>query len=213
MSVNNTTNEEIEDVDSSSVDNFIKQLEEKEKDLDISSDMVIEIGDSDVEHENIHDSFVAPASSSQYSFEDLSLGQPPVDRRQAERDAANTSKLAQDLVKIREERDHLKEALLRRQRDFDNYRNRTERERSESFRNVLAKLAGQIIPVVDKLNRALDAFSTADGDEKDFKTFLDGIVMVDQQLNDVLSDMGVKSIPAVGEIFDPQFHEAVETEV
>ncbi len=212
MSVNNTTNEELEDVDSSSVDNFIKQLEEKEKDLDISSDMVIEIGDSDVEHENIHDSFIAPLNPPRQSFDDLSSGQSSADRRHVPRDTIDYSRLQEDLVKIREERDQLRDTLIRRQRDFENYRNRTERERTEAFRNVLGNLAGQMLPVVDNLNRALDAFSVADGSEKDFQTFLDGIVMVDQQLNDVLLDMGVQPISAVGEIFDPQYHEAVETE-
>ncbi|MEZ5345056.1 MAG: nucleotide exchange factor GrpE [Pyrinomonadaceae bacterium] len=212
MSVNNTTNEELEDVDSSSVDNFIKELEEKEKDLDISSDMVIEIGDSEVEHENIHDSFIAPLKTSPQSFDELSFGQSIVERRESPRDDADVSKLTEDLVKMREERDHLKDTLIRRQREFENYRNRTDRERSEAFRNVLGSLATQILPVVDNLNRALDAFAVADGGEKDFQTFLDGIVMVDQQLNDVLSDMGVQPIAAVGEVFDPEFHEAVETE-
>lgn len=212
MSVNNTTNEELEDVDSSSVDNFIKQLEEKEKDLDISSDMVIEIADSDVEHENIHDSFVAPVKPSSHSYDEISFGQSVVDRREYPRDSLEMAKLQDDLVEMREERDHLKGALIRRQRDFENYRNRTDRERAEAFRNVLGNLAGQILPVLDNLNRALDAFAVADGSEKDFQTFLDGIVMVDQQLNDVLLDMGVKPIPAVGEVFDPEYHEAVETE-
>ena len=49
------------------------------------------------------------------------------------------------------------EKLRRRHHEFENFRNRTERERGETFQQVLGSLAKQIIPVVDNLNRALDA--------------------------------------------------------
>ncbi len=208
MSANNTKNKE--QVDSSSVDNFIKELEAKEKDLDISSDLVIEVDDSDVEHDNIHDSFVPARPSSPHSagksngFMDDDLGSSDSREKEA----------TEKITKLTEERDTLKEALLRRTRDFDNHRQRTERERSETFASIVCNLAGQTLPVIDNLNRALDAFSDTNGKdrERDFQTFLEGIVLVNQQLNEVLSSMGVQSIPAKGQEFDPKYHEAVETE-
>ena len=211
MSTNNTRNEEqIEDVDSSSVDSFIRELEEKEKDLHIDSDLVIEVDDSEVEHDNIHDSFVAPTepqpaaplnNGGNEEFEIEAL------------DAADSSDLEERIAKLKAERDELKESLIRRQRDFDNHRKRTDRERSETFRNLVSNVATQMLPVLDNLNRALDAFSDVEHDasEKDFQNFFEGIVLVNQQLNEVLSSMGVQPIPSIGEAFDPQYHEAVDT--
>lgn len=214
MNPKDNSNEELldnleEDEHSSSVDDFIKELEEKEKDLDISSDLVIEVDESDVEHENIHNSFVsnksleprAFSSASNYSQEDIKA-----DSEYAE--------LQEKVSKLTEERDELKDSIQRRQRDFDNYRNRTERERKETFKNILSSLATQMLPVLDNLNRALDSATSAeeDLDKKDFRTFLEGIVLVNQQLNEVLIGMGVEPIPSVGEPFDPAFHEAVATE-
>ena len=118
----------------------------------------------------------------------------------------------QETEKLVAERDELKDTLMRRQRDFDNYRKRTDRERGETFRNVVSNVASQMLPVLDNLNRALDASSEENGEEKgqDFQTFLEGIVLVNQQLNEVLTSMGVQQISAIGEPFDPQYHEAVE---
>ncbi len=208
MSVNNTENEE--QIDSSSVDNFIKELEAKEKDLDISSDLVIEVEDSDVEHDNIHDSFIPANPSSPLPTASSNGFMDEVLDTSHSREKETKEKIN----KLTEERDTLKEALLRRSRDFENHRQRTERERSETFASIVCNLAGQTLPVIDNLNRALDAFSDTNGKdrERDFQTFLEGIVLVNQQLNKVLSSMGVQPIPAIGQPFDPKYHEAVETE-
>ena len=212
MSTNNTRNEEqIEDIDSSSVDSFIRELEEKEKDLHISSDLVIEVDESEVEHDNIHDSFVAPNEAPPAAA-------PPGmgDNEELEIEPFETVDsvdLERKISELTAERDELKESLIRRQRDFDNHRKRTDRERTETFRNLVSNVASEMLPVLDNLNRALDAFSDAEKDasEKDFQNFFEGIVLVNQQLNEVLSSMGVQPIPSVGEAFDPQYHEAVDT--
>jgi molecular chaperone GrpE len=70
-----------------------------------------------------------------------------------------------------------------------------------------------MLPVVDNLNRALDSSGHITEEcSQDFKQFFDGIVLVSQQLNEILAEMGVEPIIAVGERFDPHFHEAVATE-
>lgn len=214
MSANNTPNEEkVEEVDASSVDDFIKQLEEKEKDLDISSDLVIEVGDSEVKHENIHDSFISSTFEIP-SFEESLADVPVPNLEEVEQPPSKAPQSSEELVKIKGERDELKESLLRRQRDFDNYRNRTERERGDTFKNVVVNVGNQMLPVLDNLNRALDASASAEDSESegDFQTFVHGIVLVNQQLNEVLASMGIQPIPSVGQPFDPQFHEAVATE-
>lgn len=214
MNPKDSSNEELldnldADESSSSVDDFIRQLEEKEKDLDISSDLVIEVDESEVEHNNIHNSFVANNSPEQNSF----TSSPSISSKDLNNDEAYIA-LQEKVSKLTAERDELKDSIKRRQRDFDNYRNRTERERQETFKNILSNLATQMLPVLDNINRALDSTTSAEKDleGKDFQTFLEGIVLVNQQLNEVLIGMGVEPIPSVGEPFDPAFHEAVATE-
>ncbi len=192
-----------------SVDDFIKELEAKEKTLDISSDLVIEIGDSDVEHDNIHDSFVPTINREATNF-----GNSSSFAKNELKSKEKISQLQDKVTMLTSERNELKDSLQRRQRDFDNYRNRIERERNETFTNILSNLATKMLPVIDNLDRALD--STDDSEsaygEKDFKTFIEGIVLVNQQLNEVLIEMGVQLIPSVGKPFDPNFHEAVASE-
>lgn len=196
------------------VDDFIRELEEKEKDLDISSDLVIEVGESEVEHDNIHDSFVPNKTFEPDSYENSASGNAFIKSFEPPAEAETYSDLQGKVALLTGERDELKSSILRRQSDFDNYRKRIERERSETFKNILGKLAGQMLPVLDNLNRALDSTETAESknQEGDFQTLLEGIVLVNQQLNDVLAEMGVQQIPAVGQPFDPNFHEAVASE-
>jgi molecular chaperone GrpE len=71
----------------------------------------------------------------------------------------------------------------------------------------------ELLPVIDNLGRAIECAPQSEGDgQKDFKQFFDGIVLVSQQLNSVLAGLGVEPIPAIGEHFDPYFHEAVSIE-
>ncbi len=209
-----TSKDELTEVDednASSVDEFIKQLEEREKDLDISSDLVIEVGDSEVKEDNIHDSFIAqPEFALPIQAKEEAKPQPKV-----EIPGTVPSKHENEEVEaLKAERDEFRETLLRQKRDFDNYRQRTERERKAMFRNILGSLATQMLPVLDNLNRALDATveSESQAEGQDLKVFFDGIVLVNQQLNEVLTGMGVQPIPSVGEPFDPNIHEAVASE-
>jgi len=103
------------------------------------------------------------------------------------------------------------DALRRHKLDFENYKGRTERDRENTYKNILSGIASQILPIIDNLERALDSTVAGDGSgEQDLGTFLEGVVLVNQQMNDVLADMGVEPIRALGETFDPSFHDAVD---
>lgn len=222
MNSNNILNEElVEESDiedqTPSVDDFIKELEEKEKSLHISSDLVIEVDESEIVEDNIHDSFLPNNSGGQMNFYDSLIGEiPENDYTPTLRDqnSDDNSQLKKQISDLETERDELKETLSRRQMDFDNYRNRTERERGETFKSILSNLAAEILPVLDNLNRALDLAGNSEeqNNEQDFQQFIEGIVLVNQQLNEVLAGMGIQPIIAVGESFDPNFHEAVASE-
>ncbi|MEP6849447.1 MAG: nucleotide exchange factor GrpE [Acidobacteriota bacterium] len=197
-----------------SVEDFIKALEAKEKDLHISSEMVIEVEGSDFDDLNIPD-FIAneiapvPAKPPVLSAKPV-IQTPPVV-------APNTQKelneLKQKVKVLVNEKADLHEKSLRRLKEFENFKTRMERERTDTFKNQLANLATKMLPVLDNLNRALD-FSAAVPIEKriEMEEFFDGIVLVNHQINDVFAGMGVQQIPAIGEEFDPNVHEAVSTD-
>src|SRR5689334_10529251 len=118
-----------------------------------------------------------------------------------------------ELKRVETENAELKNQLARRQADFENYRKRVERERTETYNRVVADVAAKLLPVSDNLKRALESESSVEAAESDeFRHFLSGVDLIWKQLNGVLEALGVKPIPAVGEQFDPHVHEAVVTE-
>jgi len=118
-----------------------------------------------------------------------------------------------ELKRVESENADLKDRLARRQADFENYRKRVERERSETYNRVVADVAAKLLPVMDNLKRALEAEASVEASESDeFRHFLSGVELISKQLNGVLEELGVKSISAVGEQFNPHLHEAVVTE-
>ena len=118
-----------------------------------------------------------------------------------------------ELKRVEAENAELKDRLARRQADFENYRKRVERERTETYNRVAADIATKLLPVLDNLKRALEAEASVEAAESDeFRHFLSGVDLICKQLNGVLEALGVKPVAAVGERFDPHVHEAVVTE-
>jgi molecular chaperone GrpE len=118
-----------------------------------------------------------------------------------------------ELKRLESEVKELRESLARRQADFENYRKRMERERSETYNRVVADIATKLLPVLDNLKRALETEASVEASESDeFRHFLSGVDLIYKQLNGVLDAFGVKPVPAEGEHFNPHIHEAVVTE-
>ncbi len=118
-----------------------------------------------------------------------------------------------ELKRLESEVKELRDSLARRQADFENYRKRMERERSETYNRVVADIAAKLLPVLDNLKRALETEASVEATESDeFRHFLSGVDLIYKQLNGVLDALGVKPVPAEGEHFDPHVHEAVVTE-
>lgn len=107
-----------------------------------------------------------------------------------------------DVDALRREIADLRDRSMRTLADFDNYRKRAERERSEVRRHVAAETILDFLDVVDNLERALAAGGSAD----DLKV---GVEMILRQLEDLLRRRGVERVAAKGEAFDPTVHEAV----
>ena len=205
--------EEIEDENTLSVDEFFRQLEEREKDLHISrADTIIEIDETAYTDEPYVPGFLKQELSAAEISKPKTNGIAPKHSASAALENQITN-LQNQIAKLETERGEIIEISKRRQTDFDNFKKRIERDRTETFRNQLSNLATQMLPVLDNLNRALDAASDYGSDSaQNFQQFFEGILLVNQQLGEVLEEMGVQSIAAVGEPFDPHFHEAVATE-
>jgi molecular chaperone GrpE len=199
--------------ESVSVDDFIKQLEAKEKDLHITANTtIIEIASS-FDDGNLPD----------FIKEDLQLevraapaAAAPAKTKSVEPSISLEKEIAglkEQISQIQAEREELVKASLRRAKDFENFKSRTERERNETFQTQIGNLATQMLPALDNLNRAVDfALAMPDEQRTGIQPFLDGVILVSQQVNDVLGEMGIEPIATVGETFDPHFHEAVATE-
>lgn len=204
---------EIDAANAPSVDDFIRELEAKEKDLHITSDMTIEISEADFD----------PAAVPGFVQEDLpkaSAGiaahssSPPVGMKTRVYELeCEIDSLKGKLSELRAQRNEIQEKSDRRLKDFENYKYRMDRERRGAFITQIGNLASQMLPVLDNLERALNsAAALPEAKRAEFMQFFDGIVLVNQQINEVFAGMGVQPIATVGEPFDPHFHEAVATE-
>lgn len=118
-----------------------------------------------------------------------------------------------ELKRVETERAELRDALARRQADFENYRKRMERDRTESYNRMVGDVVSKLLPVLDNLRRALDAEGSLQANEsEEFRHFLSGVELIYKQLNTVLEGLGLQPIAALGHRFDPHVHEAVVTE-
>lgn len=204
--------------DSGSIDEFLKQLEAKEKDLDISSSQtVVEIEGYEIEQDELAElekllETYQPNKSFEPSVPPPTLNSIFPNNKTFSALEEEIQKLNSEISKISTERQEMAETMRRRSTDFENFRNRTERERAEIFRSVLSNLANKMLPVIDNLERALNlALNHEAENSADFQQFIDGIALINHQLTNVLEEMGMKPINAVGKPFDPHFHEAVAT--
>ena len=126
---------------------------------------------------------------------------------------AELRRVEAEAKRLAEERQDLMDKLARRQADFDNFRKRTERERSETYNRALGEVVRRLLPTIDNLQRALDAERTLEVKEsEEFRHFLHGVELINRQIGGVLESLGVEVVPAVGHLFDPHVHEAVATE-
>ena len=109
---------------------------------------------------------------------------------------------------LAEKLEEAKDKLLRKIAEFDNYKKRTAKEKTENFSMGVCDAVAKLLPVMDNLDRAIAAAES--NDDKD--ALLSGIKMVRNQFADALGDIGVSEIEAVGKAFDPEKHNAVMME-
>lgn len=116
----------------------------------------------------------------------------------SQRADADVTKLAADL-------EDLRQTLLRRQADFDNYKKRIERERSEDSKRTTARLIEALIPTIDGFEQALAAHR-----EAQYENHRRGFELIYKQLVEHISKLGAERIDPTGKPFDPHMHQAMD---
>lgn len=122
-------------------------------------------------------------------------------------DATGTDAAGADAAELTRQRDDYYDRLLRKTAEFDNYRKRTDRERQQLAEAAAADLIKDLLPLVDDLERALK--TDLDGEASAIHR---GVELIHKQILDTLRKRGVTPIDALGQDFDPHFHNAVTYE-
>ena len=112
-----------------------------------------------------------------------------------------------ELETVRGELEEIRDRWIRLNADFENFRRRTLREREDAFQYGHEKLAKDLLPAVDNLGRAIDAARKSG--VGDLESLLQGLELVQRDLDSVLSKHGVTEVEALGQPFDPSVHEAL----
>ena len=111
----------------------------------------------------------------------------------------------EQLEKAKEEIAELNDRLLRKIAEFDNYRKRTLKEKTELILNGGEEIITAILPVLDDMERALKNMQ----DAEDVKALAEGVELIFKKFLDILEKQGVKPIEATGADFDVDLHEAI----
>lgn len=142
----------------------------------------------------------APEPASNPVTEFPATGAPAPGEPQSDSSAASAK--AGEFEQLKVERDQLFDRLARLQAEFENARKRAERDRGSDRDYATASVVEQFLPVLDNFELALKATGSAE-------QLRSGVELIVKQMEEVLRQMQVTPIPAVGEPFDPRFHEAL----
>jgi molecular chaperone GrpE len=132
------------------------------------------------------------------------VNQEQVENNESEVDSANPGDIAVDDTNDAESIQSEKEKYLRLYSEFENFRRRTTKERLEWMQNASKDMIEAVLPVVDDMERALNALKNA-GDS----TASEGMELIFKKLYGILERKGLKPMNAKGEDFNPDLHEAV----
>ncbi len=110
---------------------------------------------------------------------------------------------ASQYAELEEELQESKDKYIRLFAEYDNYRKRTAKEKTETYQNASVRCIEQLLPVIDSFERSLE-FECTD------ENFKNGMVMIFGQIKEFLEKMNVTAIEALGSEFDPNFHNAIQ---
>ena len=134
--------------------------------------------------------------------EEPELETPEVEAADQQPQAETPDPLLEELEALKNQTTQQEDKYLRLAAEYDNYRKRTAKEKESLWTDVKAETAAAFLPVYDNLERALKQTTTDEAYKK-------GVEMTMTQLKEVLSKLGITEIPALGQPFDPNLHNAV----
>lgn len=119
--------------------------------------------------------------------------------------AADSATADAEVAKIAGELNELRQTLMRRQADFDNYRKRIEKERADDAKRHTARVVEGLIPIIDGFEHALAAHR-----EAEYENYRKGFELIYKQLVDTVTRLGIERMHPLGEQFDPHSHQAMD---
>ena len=135
-------------------------------------------------------------------------GKEKTEKRSCRKDKLNEKELAEKNKKITELEEALKESedkYLRMLAEYDNFRKRAQKEKETIYADAKAETVENLLTVLDNLERA----SAVDVANSDAQSVVDGVNNILKQASETFGKMGVEEIPALGEQFNPELHNAV----
>ena len=117
-------------------------------------------------------------------------------------EASEEKETSEDQDGLANEINDMQTKLVRLQADFQNYKKRVEKEKDDLVSIGVVSIANQILPVIDNFERALEHDSESG-------SFKEGMVLIYEGLKDALKAKGIVELKALGEDFNPDFHQAV----
>jgi molecular chaperone GrpE len=147
------------------------------------------------------------------SVDDLAMENDPTESEQVARNSGAAGKdpgveTDEQVKRLQSELERYKDLALRATADLDNYRKRMARERDDAVKYANTTFLEKLIPILDNFELGLQAAKSGSGSS----SILDGMAMVQRQLQDFLSSSGVEAFDAEGKPFDPNLHEAIAQE-
>ncbi|MFT6420407.1 MAG: molecular chaperone GrpE [Porticoccus sp.] len=131
--------------------------------------------------------------------EDAAESRPETEQSEAQSATGEVEQLTTDLA-------NAKDQVLRTHAEMQNLRRRMERDVENAHKYALEKFVGELLPVVDNLERSIQAMADVDGD---FKAVSDGIELTLKSFQDVLARFKVEAVDPGGEAFNPDLHQAM----
>mgnify|MGYP003373015079 CR=1 FL=1 len=178
-------------------------LTEMDKDIEITS------SEEDVKETVQNTENCEPSEALQETSETEEAGTEETEEVKSDDNDKKKSKLFGKKEKKKDKKDiqieELNAKVIRQMAEFDNFRKRTEKEKSQMFDSGASTMIEKLLPVVDDFERGIAAMSDDDKET----SFAQGMEMIYKKMMGILEGAGVTAIEAVGKEFDPNFHNAV----
>lgn len=153
--------------------------------------------EQEANHEEVE--FKADNSPNQDGLKDM------MDELTNDEATVNTSENVSEEDRIKAELASVQDKYLRLYSEFDNYKRRTTKERSDLFKTANQETVLAMLPILDDFERAMDAMPN----EESIAKVKEGILLIYNKLKNTLTQKGLKEMEAMGLAFDPDFHEAI----